>query len=114
VPAGTGHRIGIDRDGDGYFDQDELDAGSDPANPLSTPLTVVHNLISLALSPGGPVITVHSSNGVTYQVEFKAHLSDPVWTSLPGNLTGTGGPVTMTDTTFSTNASRFYQVIVVP
>ena len=35
VPAGCGRRIGIDRDADGYLDRDELDFGSDPANPLS-------------------------------------------------------------------------------
>jgi hypothetical protein len=35
VPRGTGRRIGIDRDADGYFDRDELDFGSDPANALS-------------------------------------------------------------------------------
>jgi hypothetical protein len=37
VPMGSGERIGIDRDADGYFDQDELDAGSNPADPLSVP-----------------------------------------------------------------------------
>jgi DNA-binding beta-propeller fold protein YncE len=37
VPPGSQIRIGIDRDEDGYFDRDELDAGSDPANPDSTP-----------------------------------------------------------------------------
>jgi hypothetical protein len=37
VPPGSGVRIGVDRDEDGFFDRDELDAGSDPADPLSTP-----------------------------------------------------------------------------
>ena len=31
--AGSGTRIGIDRDEDGFFDRDELDAGFDPADP---------------------------------------------------------------------------------
>ena len=35
VPPGSGARIGVDRDGDSQFDRDELDAGSDPADPLS-------------------------------------------------------------------------------
>jgi hypothetical protein len=39
VPPGCGLMKGIDRDGDGYWDRDELDNASDPANPLSTPLT---------------------------------------------------------------------------
>jgi hypothetical protein len=37
VPPGSGDRIGIDRDLDGYFDGDEVAAGSDPADPDSTP-----------------------------------------------------------------------------
>jgi hypothetical protein len=37
VPPGTGHRIGVDRDRDGYLDRDELDNGSDPGDPASTP-----------------------------------------------------------------------------
>ena len=38
VPFGSEDRIGIDRDLDGFFDRDELDAGSDPADPLSIPV----------------------------------------------------------------------------
>ncbi len=37
VPPGSGARIGIDRDGDGYADGDELAFGSDPADPTSVP-----------------------------------------------------------------------------
>jgi len=37
VPPGSGQRIGVDRDGDGFWDGDECDAHSDPADPTSTP-----------------------------------------------------------------------------
>jgi hypothetical protein len=37
VPPGEGQRIALDRDGDGYLDGDEHDAGSDPADPHSWP-----------------------------------------------------------------------------
>ena len=37
VPKGAGQRMGLDRDRDTYLDGDELDAHSDPGNPLSTP-----------------------------------------------------------------------------
>jgi hypothetical protein len=37
VPPGSGERIGVDRDDDGVYDGDEVDAGTDPANPLSFP-----------------------------------------------------------------------------
>jgi hypothetical protein len=37
VPLGSGERIGVDRDGDGFWDGDERDAHSDPADSTSTP-----------------------------------------------------------------------------
>jgi hypothetical protein len=37
VPPGSGDRIGLDRDEDGARDRDELDAGTNPADPLSWP-----------------------------------------------------------------------------
>ncbi|MGH7730415.1 MAG: beta-propeller fold lactonase family protein [Candidatus Eiseniibacteriota bacterium] len=40
VPKGSGVRMGIDRDRDTYLDGDELDAGSNPGNPESTPINV--------------------------------------------------------------------------
>jgi len=40
VPLGSGERAGVDRDRDGHLDGDELDAGSDPGDPASTPGTL--------------------------------------------------------------------------
>jgi DNA-binding beta-propeller fold protein YncE len=37
VPPGSGRRIGVDRDEDGFFDRDELDAGTDPSDAASFP-----------------------------------------------------------------------------
>jgi len=37
VPLGSGWRVGVDRDGDGWADGDEIAAGSNPADPSSTP-----------------------------------------------------------------------------
>jgi YVTN family beta-propeller protein len=37
VPPGSGIRVGIDRDEDGFLDRTEIDAGSDPADPASQP-----------------------------------------------------------------------------
>ncbi len=37
APPGSGERMALDRDEDGFFDTDEVDAGSDPADPGSFP-----------------------------------------------------------------------------
>jgi hypothetical protein len=47
APPGSGIRMGIDRDEDTFGDRTEAEAGSDPADPLSTPATV-------AVRPDGP------------------------------------------------------------
>jgi hypothetical protein len=41
VPKVSDRRIGVDRDSDGWFDRDELDAGSDPADPNPTRIRLV-------------------------------------------------------------------------
>jgi hypothetical protein len=46
VPPGSGQRMGIDRDEDGFFDRDELDGGSDPADPASFPGAPVDSPVS--------------------------------------------------------------------
>jgi hypothetical protein len=38
VNYGTEMRRGVDRDADGYLDRDELDLGSNPADPVSVPM----------------------------------------------------------------------------
>jgi YVTN family beta-propeller protein len=52
VPPGSGLRMALDRDRDGYYDRDEIDAGSSPANPAQTPPLV-------AVGPGdlGPRVS---------------------------------------------------------
>jgi hypothetical protein len=42
VPPGSGRRIGIDRDEDGFLDGDEQDAGSDLADPNDTPSRTIN------------------------------------------------------------------------
>jgi hypothetical protein len=46
APPGSGERMGVDRDEDGFFDRDELDAGSDPADPLSVPSSTTDILVT--------------------------------------------------------------------
>jgi DNA-binding beta-propeller fold protein YncE len=50
VPPGSGKRLGVDRDEDGFFDADELAAGTDPADPASVPGTGVTLMPTTSLS----------------------------------------------------------------
>jgi len=70
VPVGAGTRMGIDRDRDGFSDGDELAAGSDPGNPLSTPANV-------AVLPGlgGPAFRGAQPNPFRGATEFELSLA---------------------------------------
>ncbi|MCB9898626.1 MAG: hypothetical protein H6825_11540 [Planctomycetes bacterium] len=54
VPTGTGMRLGVDRDEDGFFDTDELDAFADPSDPSRTPGPWKNGGAALAGSHGAP------------------------------------------------------------
>jgi YVTN family beta-propeller protein len=207
VPRGCGRRIGIDRDADGYLDRDEIDFGSDPANPLSlatnTPphlnpipdllvlkgrlvtisifatdtdipaqqltftlgtnaplgatlnatnglfawipsgpagtvtnaITVMvidsgspsrsdsrtFNIIATELNAGplilgtnGTTLTWSAITGLTYRLQYKNTLTDPLWLDVPGNITATNNIVSKLDAGAATNKSRFYRIIALP
>ncbi|MBL9002166.1 MAG: immunoglobulin domain-containing protein [Phycisphaerae bacterium] len=96
VPPGTQLRMGIDRDSDGYGDRDEIDSGSDPADPLSTPITVCRP--RLVVQPADTsvdtgetlelMVTVTGTEPMVYQW-FKDE--QPLVTN--GRITGADGPV---------------------
>lgn len=46
VPPGSGQRLGIDRDADGFLDRDELDACSSPQDQISVPGGTAARLVS--------------------------------------------------------------------
>lgn len=110
VPRGCGKRIGIDRDADGYFDRDELDFGSDPANPLSVPRATS----SLTLSTNGTSLGWNAVPGRAYRLQFKNGLDDPSWTDVPGDITASNSIVSKTDPAPATNVTRFYRIIALP
>jgi YVTN family beta-propeller protein len=52
VPPGSGVRMALDRDRDGWYDRDELDANTNPGDPTSNP-----SLLAVDPSLSGPRVT---------------------------------------------------------
>jgi len=105
VPQGTGKRMALDRDGDGYLDGDELDAGSDPTNARSIPL-----LARLRLSSSALVLSWNSVTGRVYRIEVSDDLSSG-WTSLGNPIVATGTNTAVTQSLNGGLACRFYRIV---
>jgi DNA-binding beta-propeller fold protein YncE len=86
-PPGTGIR-GIDRDLDGFLDRDEIDAGSDPADPNSI--------------PGGPTTTTTVPGTTTTTVAATTTTTTTVPTTTTSTTTTTATTTTTTTTTLPT------------
>jgi YVTN family beta-propeller protein len=106
VPSGAGQRIGIDRDEDGFFDRDELDAGSDPARATSIPLRATVRLGTAQ----EVIVTFNSVVDRTYRVEFKSRLDEGTWTPLGPARVADAANQTMTDSS-DPQARRFYRIV---
>ncbi len=81
VPPGNGPRIGIDRDGDTFRDREEIDAGSNPADPASTPAVLVDGALPGGARPGDGLR--HAPNPVGRGgTEFSFTLPEPTVVTL--------------------------------
>src|SRR5262249_5106859 len=105
VPRGLGKRMGIDRDGDGYFDRDELDFGSDSTNPLSlatnTPprLAPIRDVVALkgrllelkltASEPDSPTQQLTFSLGTNAPADATLEATNGTFAWLPSGPPGT-------------------------
>ncbi|MFN8548010.1 MAG: hypothetical protein U0527_08625 [Candidatus Eisenbacteria bacterium] len=74
VVLGTETRLGIDRDEDGYRDRDEIEAGSDPEDPESTPSPTA---AGDAPSRAEPRFELASSNPAIVSAIFRYTLPAP-------------------------------------
>jgi len=83
VLRGTGQRLGLDRDDDGYFDRTEIEVGTDPLDPLSKPANVPPQL-----ALGASDLRVHPGRSVSNTVSA-TDADEPLQTltlSLGGNV----------------------------
>jgi hypothetical protein len=107
VPAGSGERYAIDRDGDGALNYDEILAGSDPANPDSRPGGA--RILSVRLEPGTFTFTWASPLNRRYNLLSKTRLAD-AWQVLD---TGTTTASVTTNSTPVGPATRGYFTVEV-
>ena len=107
VPEGSGRRIALDRDRDGFFDRDELDLGSDPADPASIP---AYTYASISLNSNAATISWNSVSGKTYQVQFKNRLDISVWTNLQAGIIASNATASVVDDTIRNFLQRYYRI----
>lgn len=94
-----------DADGDGLRNFEEYIAGTDPGDPASC-LRLVP-----AGGPAGPGASFLSRTSRTYAVEYRDRLLPAgAWVDLTNGLSGTGEPISVTDT--NAGDQRFYRVRV--
>ena len=102
-----------DPDNDGFTNEEEAEAGTNPSefnDTLAPPVAVSpFPILSVVLSPIGATVTIDSTAGAVYQLYTRADVGSGDWTAIGNPVTGTGAPLTITDST-ATDDIRFYEV----
>jgi len=88
VPGGTGKRVAIDRDDDGYFDRTEVEAGLDPTDPRS-----LGTNRSPSIGPGPYEMNVNT--GETLPLDLRAIDPDSPQSTLPLTFSGRTPRITL-------------------
>jgi DNA-binding beta-propeller fold protein YncE len=104
VPEGSGRRIALDRDGDGYLDTSEIEAGYDPADPASYP----GRIASLTKTATNAILTWQAIPGAIYIVERSTNLIDQ-WNVVQPAITATATSANYEDIS-PDDHQRFYRV----
>jgi len=99
--SGDGHTVVF-----GSWGNDLL---ADDFNPFNGVFAYAFLYAGIAGSNGTPTITWPATANLTYRVEYKDDLSDPVWHPLSGAISIVGNRGYLTDATL-TSGRRFYQV----
>ncbi len=93
-----------------YLDTIAIQAGyscCENSNLLTAPVIDAHNFRT---GPTNFSLSLTSAAGATYMLQYKTHLTDSTWLSLPPGTPGNGGTITLRDTNVPTSPSRFYRV----
>jgi hypothetical protein len=114
VPQGSGNRLGLDRDSDGYFDTSEREGGYNPADPLSRP----GRLLDLTPANPGFVLRWEAAPGARYTIQWTTNAgslpSMSGWTPLGPPVLSLQPVMTYTDAPPASVKQRFYRVQLEP
>jgi hypothetical protein len=77
VARGTGQRLGIDRDSDAIYDGDELDAGTNPADPQS--YLRIESFVLGGPSNGELLLSFIAVSNRTYTVQSRDRFNSGPW-----------------------------------
>jgi hypothetical protein len=97
-----------DADGDGVSNRQEFLGGTVPTDPASV---FVVQLSAEALTNGAAALSWPAVAGKSYQVQYKANLSDPVWLNAPGHALVADSLGSFT--TPATQLNCYYRVLAV-
>jgi DNA-binding beta-propeller fold protein YncE len=114
VPRGSGVRIAMDRDGDSFFNQTEIEAGSDPADPNVTPETTTPRLLSIDTVDFSMRLQWLGRIGSKYRVQVSSELTPGnEWSDLSEPITIATNPATWSEPR-GNGSARFFRVTHVP
>jgi hypothetical protein len=111
VPEGSGRRLALDRDGDGYLDTSEIEGGFNPADPSSHPgrITSISNAASVV------TLSWESAPGARYTVEWCTNLPPAgAWTIVNGPSVATLPVSTYSSSAPEGHGHGFYRVRMDP
>lgn len=111
VPLGSGQRLALDRDGDGFFNQIEIEAGSDPANPDITPETTTPRIASFGISGGMARLEFFGRASSRYRVQSRpAFATESPWEDRSESI----APRNWSEPHDTTGQPRFYRIVLAP
>lgn len=115
VPRGSGVRLALDADGDGFLNQDEIDAGSDPFDATITPETTTPRLSSFARAGGAVRIEWLGKIRSNYMVQSRdAFRASSPWINQSDPIQIGVNPVSWSEPFDPAAPAKFYRIVYIP